>query len=77
MTDRERYKRIALMCREILDGDEPFYWNYDLTDSDKDYTIDFLLRAVLGFAEKETEENFTSPLPYIEEKFFSAYYKIR
>ncbi|MFC2948508.1 hypothetical protein [Virgibacillus sediminis] len=76
MSDYKRYERIAKMCREILDDEEPFYWNLDLSDRQKDYTIDFLLRAVLGFAEKEVEERYTDHLNYIEEKFYSAYNKI-
>ncbi|MGY0692596.1 hypothetical protein ACW2QC_07350 [Virgibacillus sp. FSP13] len=73
MSEQERCKKIALMCREILDTDEPFYWHLDLPDKEKDYTIDFLLRAVLGFAEMEDDR---SSLKYAENKFYAAYNKI-
>jgi len=76
MTDKERYERIVKMCREILDAEEPFYWNYNLSEREKDYAIDFLLRAVLGYAERENGTFVDGGLSYIEEKFFSAYNRI-
>lgn len=74
--DKERCRKIALMCREILDAEEPFYWHYDLKIEEKDHTIDSLLRAVLGYAERENERFSDGGLDYIEEKFYSAYNKI-
>ncbi|MUK89171.1 hypothetical protein GMD78_12385 [Ornithinibacillus sp. L9] len=76
MTDieQERCNRIANMCREILDTEEPFYWHLNMSDTQKNYTIDFLLRAVLGFAEREDNELY---LKYVEEKFNAAYNKIK
>lgn len=62
------------MCREILDSEEPFYWHYNLSDKEKDLTIDALLRAVLGFAEMDKRP--IGSFDYIEEKFFSAYNKV-
>lgn len=71
---KKRNKRISRMCREILDADEPFYWNYDLSKREKDLAIDFLLRTVLGYSEPSNSGEIS--LEYIEEKFFSAYNKI-
>lgn len=71
MSEQERLNRIAKMCREILDTEEPFYWNYDLSEQEKDLTVDSLLRAVLGFAERE--DGAVDSINYIEGKFFSAY----
>lgn len=69
MTDKERYEKIATMCREILDTEEPFYWHYDLSRHEKDLAVDALLRAVLGLTEGIS-------LEYVEEKFYSAYNRI-
>ncbi|GAA0341251.1 hypothetical protein ACFQ4Z_02930 [Oceanobacillus oncorhynchi subsp. oncorhynchi] len=76
MTDEEKIQKISVMCREILDSEEPFYWNYDLPEREKDLAIDFLLRAVLGFAERENGRFAAGGVSYIEEKFYSAYNKI-
>ncbi|MBH0230071.1 hypothetical protein [Halobacillus yeomjeoni] len=73
MTDHEKCKKIGLKCRSILDEELPFYFKYDLTDQEKDYAIDYLLRAILGFAERETDtERYGDHFKYIEEKFYSA-----
>jgi hypothetical protein len=72
MNDEERRKEIAFMCREILDTDEPFYRNYELTEREKDNTIDLLLRVVLGFTEKDVTGEHPD-LDYAEKKFYGAY----
>lgn len=66
-------EKIAKMCWEILDTEEPLYWHYDLSGHDKDLTIDALLRAVLGCAERENGKFAVDGLSYVKEKFYSAY----
>lgn len=73
MNEQEKFKKIALMCRDILESDEPFYWNYDLEPHEKDIAIDLLLRSVLGLAEKESEKRGDGIMDYVEAKFYGAY----
>lgn len=74
MSDQGRYDEIAEMCREILDTEEPFYWNYDLSRHEKDLTIDLLLRTVLGLTEKTNDGTFS--VGYASNKFNGAYNKL-
>ncbi|MDM5199264.1 hypothetical protein QUF79_14680 [Fictibacillus enclensis] len=76
LTETDKHKRVAKMCREILDSENPL--TFSLANMEKReaiLTIDFLLRAVLGYAEKEIH-NHSGSMDYIEEKFFSAYKKV-
>ncbi|MGP4073043.1 hypothetical protein ACTWQB_10875 [Piscibacillus sp. B03] len=73
--DQDKHREIAKMCREILDQDRPYYQIYNLTDREKDLAIDLLLRAVLGYSERELEKGLPG-MDYIENKFYAAYYHI-
>lgn len=69
MRKNDRYKKIALMCRDVLDTNKPYSW--DLSDREKDITIDLLMRAVLGFVEADGKSR--GDLDYIEVNFYGAY----
>lgn len=69
-TQKEMRDNFSIMCREILDTEEPFYWIYNLSNNEKDMTIDLLLRAILGLVEQEDK---TKADNYVEAKFYGAY----